>query len=312
MRKTIPVTILSGYVAGLLAVTGCSKQQQEADTTKTLSHQEQAMNAAVAGTGVCNYDLNDSVLLAQGYQKVFEENFSTNLNKWEVWNSGAYNNELQCYKPANLQLLNGSLVITAKKETVTGYTDPDDHTTKTFHYTSGRVECKTSFSAAAATPKVRFAARIQLAPGYGMWPAFWTYGHDWPTQGEIDILESQGQYPFVYTTDYWYGATPGVAEPVTAQAGATITSDVNLTTCYHVYEAIWEKDSLTFLLDGKIVNVKRAKDPGGKFIPSMFGKLQHVTLNAAVGGDNFGPGFDPSKIKVGTTYVDWVKVYTSK
>jgi len=310
MRKTITLTILSGGVAGLLALAGCSKEQQEKATTAKVNSPNTELIAAA--TGVCNYDLHDSTLIAQGYQKVFEENFSTNLNKWDVWNSGAYNNELQCYKPANLQLTNGILVITAKKETVTGYTDPDDHTTKTFQYTSGRVECKTNFSASSATPKVRFAARIKLAAGYGMWPAFWTYGGNWPTQGEIDILESQGQHPFVYTTDYWYGATPGEAEPITAEAGATITSDVDLTTCYHVYEVIWEKNSLTFLLDGKVVNVKRTTDRGGKFIPSMFGKLQHVTLNAAVGGDNFGDDFDPSKIKTGTTYVDWVKVYTAK
>jgi beta-glucanase (GH16 family) len=310
MRKTITLTILSGGVAGLLALAGCSKEQQEKATTAKVNSPNTELIAAA--TGVCNYDLHDSTLIAQGYQKVFEENFSTNLNKWDVWNSGAYNNELQCYKPANLQLTNGILVITAKKETVTGYTDPDDHTTKTFQYTSGRVECKTNFSASSATPKVRFAARIKLAAGYGMWPAFWTYGGNWPTQGEIDILESQGQHPFVYTTDYWYGATPGEAEPITAEAGATITSDVDLTTCYHVYEVIWEKNSLTFLLDGKVVNVKRTADRGGKFIPSMFGKLQHVTLNAALGADNFGDDFDPSKIKTGTTYVDWVKVYTAK
>src|SRR5690349_20594610 len=123
MRKTITLTILSGSVAGLLALSGCSKEQQDGAATTTLKTPSTEQIAAAAATGVCNYDLHDSALIAQGYQKVFEENFSTNLNKWDVWNSGAYNNELQCYKPANLQLTNGILVITAKKETVSGYTD---------------------------------------------------------------------------------------------------------------------------------------------------------------------------------------------
>ena len=309
MRKMIAVSILSCSVAATLTLTSCSKENN-VDQKPTIRTEAVVK---VPATGICNYDQTDSLILAQGYTKVFNEDFSTNLNKWQVWNSGAYNNELQMYKPANLTLADGKLVITAKKETVRGATDPDNSTQKTFNYTSGRLESYTYFSANTTNPKVRFSARMKLPPGYGMWPAFWTYGEDWPTNGEIDIMEAQGQYPKVYTTDYWYGATFEHPEPITAKAGAVITSTVDLTTCYHVYESIWQKDTLTFLLDGKVVNTKYKNDTtgGSGFIPAMFGKLQRIALNAAVGGDNFS-NLDPSKIVVGTTYVDWVRVYTSK
>ena len=267
----------------------------------------------VPATGICDYDQTDSSILAQGYTKIWGEEFSGTLSQWDVWNSGAYNNELQLYRPANVTIADGKLVLTAKKETVTGATDPDNSTRKTFNYTSGRIESKTYFSANSTNPKLRFAARMKLPAGYGMWPAFWTYGEDWPTNGEIDIMEAQGQQPKVYTTDYWYGAVFEEPEEVTAKDGAIITSNVDLTTCYHVYEAIWQKDTLSFIFDGKVVNKKYTGDAtgGGGYVAAMFGKLQRVALNAAVGGDNFA-NLDKSKIQVGTTYVDWVRVYSKK
>lgn len=307
MKTSIVLSLLSCSIA---ALTGCSKNSEE--QKPTLSTTTAVVN--VKATGICDYDQTDAHILAEGYTKVWSDEFNaSSLSLWDVWNSGAYNNELQLYKPANVTFADGKLVITAKKETVTGNTDPDNTTKKTFNYTSGRIESKKYFSANSTTPKVRFSARMKLPPGYGMWPAFWTYGEDWPTNGEIDIMEAQGQQPKVYTTDYWYGSVFENPEPVTAKDGAIITSSVDLTTCYHVYEAIWQKDTLTFMLDGQVVNKKYKNDPtgGGGFIPSMFGKLQRVALNAAVGGDNFS-NLDPSKIVVGTTYVDWVRVYTSK
>lgn len=309
MRKKIALSILSCSVITALTLSSCSKENK---VDEKLTIPTEAI-VKVTATGICDYDQPDSVILAQGYTKVFGDEFSTDLSKWQVWNSGAYNNELQLYKPANLTLANGQLVITAKKETVRGATDPDNSTQKTFNYTSGRLESNTYFSANTSNPKLRFSARMKLPPGYGMWPAFWTYGEDWPTNGEIDIMEAQGQLPKVYTTDYWYGATFEEPEEITAKDGAVITSSVDLTTCYHVYESIWQKDTLTFLLDGKVVNTKYKNDPtgGGGFIPAMFGKLQRIALNAAVGGDNF-TNLDKSKIQVGTTYVDWVRVYSSK
>jgi beta-glucanase (GH16 family) len=147
-------------------------------------------------------------------------------------------------------------------------------------------------------------ARIKLPTGYGMWPAFWSYGDPWPTQGEIDIMEARGNEPFKYQTAYWYGRRAGVN-----QASGTegyITSTANLTSCWHVYEVIWAKNSLTYYLDGQIVDTKT-----GGYIPNFFRKTQRITLNLAVGGGFFGNP-DSSTIETGTMQVDWVKVFTLK
>ncbi|HXL58860.1 MAG TPA: glycoside hydrolase family 16 protein, partial [Chitinophagaceae bacterium] len=195
------------------------------------------------------------------------------------------------------------LLITAKKETVTGATTPFDPTPKTFNYTSGRIESKTNFSASVAAPKVRMIARLKLPAGYGMWPAFWSYGDPWPTQGEIDCMEARGQEPFKYQTNYFYGKATN-RNLVKNQVGF-ITSNISLTDCWHVYEIIWSKNSLIFMLDGQIV----VTNTGG-FVSNLFGKTERITLNLAVGG-NFFSNFDPSLIQTGTYSVDWVKVFTS-
>src|SRR6266542_3948172 len=260
-------------------------------------------NTSVNANAVCDYDLDETTLTSAGWTKVFEDNFSTDLSKLNIWTGGAFNNELQYYQAANMQIQNGVLLITAKKETVTGATTPFDATPKTFNYTSGRIESKTNYSASAAEPKVRLIERLKLPAGYGMWPAFWSYGGPWPTQGEIDCMEARGQEPFKYQTNYFYGKAAN-RNLVKNQVGF-ITSNVSLTDCWHVYEIIWSKSSLTFMLDGQIVITNT-----GGFVSNLFGKTERITLNLAVGG-NFFSNFDPSLIQTGTYSVDWVKVFTS-
>jgi len=253
--------------------------------------------------GVCDYDLNETVLTNAGWVKTFEDNFLTDLSKWNIWTGGAFNNELQMYQPANLSLSSGSLLITARQETVNGPTTPFDPTVKTFNYTSGRIESKTNVSATAITPKVRLTARIKLPSGYGMWPAFWSYGDPWPTQGEIDVLEARGQEDNKYQTNYFYGRTTG--RNLVHGAEGFVTTDVSLQSCYHVYELIWSQNSLEYYFDGVLV-----KTNSGGYVPDLFGKTEKITLNLAVGGLFFS-NLNPALIVPGTMSVDWVKVFTS-
>lgn len=277
---------------------------------KTKSHvslphtTDASASTSVNAVGVCDYNFDESSAITAGYTKVFEDDFSTDLTKWNIWTGGAYNNELQFYQQPNLQVANGNLVITAKKETVTGATTPGSTTQKQFDYTSGRVESKTTFSASSANPKVRIVARIKLPDSYGLWPAFWSYGDSWPTQGEIDILEARGQEPYKYQTNFFYGKVAN-RNLVKNQEGF-ITSNVSLTSCYHVYEVIWAQKTLTFLFDGKVVETKTDRN-----IPGLFGATERITLNLAVGGDFF-TNLNTNQIQNGAMYVDWVKVFTSK
>jgi beta-glucanase (GH16 family) len=254
--------------------------------------------------GTCDYDARPEDQRRDGFREVFAEDFSRDLGRWTAWETGAFNQELQLYRPSNLAVRGGVLTIEARKEAASGPTDPLNPAIRTFQYTSGRIESRQDFSASGDTPAVRVAARIRLPRGYGMWPAFWTYGDPWPTAGEIDILEARGQDPHGFQTAYWYGRSPGTNE--VQRSDVAYRSDVDLTACWHVYEVTWRRDSLTFRFDGELIGSTRAG-----FVPAMFGRRQRVTLNLAVGG-HFFADLDPSRIEPGVMSVDWVRVLTGR
>src|SRR6186713_1331505 len=294
---------LSLFIFFLLLLTGCKKNVDETETNNEEIATGKPMPPPPPVHGVCDYDIDETAIIAAGWSKSFGESFSSSLDNWNTWYGGAFNNELQLYQANNLSVANGNLVISARKETVTGPTTPFDATPKTFNYTSGRIESTTNFSASASVPGVRMMARIKLPAGYGMWPAFWSYGDPWPTQGEIDILEARGQEDMKYQTNYFYGRTAN--RNLVRGAEGFVTTDVSLQTCYHVYEMIWSQNELKFYFDGVLV-----KTNSGSYVQSLFGKTERITLNLAVGGLFFS-NFNPALIQTGIMYVDWVKVFTS-
>ena len=297
---------ISAWAAGLLILAaGCSITQQDlTGPTPPSSSATATPSLLLDAGGICDYNPTETTLTGPGWTRVFDEPFTGGLAQWTIWNGGAFNEELQLYQAPNLETAGGVLSIVARKESAIGPTTRYDATPKSFGYTSGRIESKTHFSASRATPRVRFAARLKLPAGYGMWPALWSYGDAWPTEGEIDIMEGRGTEPFQYQTAYWFGRRPG--KNLVANSAAVISSTVSLMSCWHVYEVIWAKDALTYLFDGQVVDTKT-----GDYIPSMFGRKQRITLNLAVGGLFFG-SYDPSLIQPGTFQVDWVKAFTGK
>lgn len=287
IRKQIIVSVLSS----LLTFLGCSQTDEPQQTAPVTQ----------------DYDLNEATLAAAGYSKIYEEDFTTDLSQWKIWEGGAYNNELQLYQKQNLIVSDGVLEIKAVKQKVRGAVLPGSSETADYNYTSGRIESNYSIGPSNTNPKIRISARIKLPEAYGMWSAFWSYGRPWPTHGEIDILEATGD-KHSYITNYYYGAQPDM--PVTGDdlTAEEIHTGKDLTAGYHVYELIWTKTTLTFLLDGQVMETKTATQPGQHYIPAMFGKSQNIILNLAVGGGMF-PNLDPSKIQPSSMYVDWVKVY---
>lgn len=287
-----------------IALNGCKKTTQASETIREEIVTARPVPQSPPVQSNCVYEFDEAAILNAGWTRTFDENFNSNeYSQWNIWYGGAFNNELQLYQASNLTITGGNLEITPRKETVTGPTHPWDAAVKTFNYTSGRVESKATFSSSAATPKVRMMARIKLPAGYGMWPAFWSYGPEWPKNGEIDMLEARGQEDYKYQTNYFYGKVAN--RNLVRGAEGYITTVASLQHCYHVYEVTWSQSDLKFYFDGILV-----KTNSGGYVPSLFGKTQWITLNVAVGG-NFFSNLNPALIQTGTMYVDWVKVFTS-
>lgn len=240
---------------------------------------------------------------------VFEENFDSDLSKWSLWNTGAYNNEIQLYQPEQLNLENGILSISAERKSVTGETNPYDSTSKTFKYTSGRMETKLKFGPSYGQDELeyRFMARIQLPKGHGMWPAFWSTSDPWPTNGEIDIIEARGSEPKKFQSNIFYGVE--VNKPLTNNTTTVkeYNLDVDLTEDFHIYELIWTANTLVVRFDDVTLHTYNANSTN--YIDKLFGKKQHIVLNVAVGGWFFTDTNDANFADSGVMKVDWVKVY---
>lgn len=308
MKKLLSLVIVAFILACQQEEVTLSSSSNTTNAISNAPNLERHARASVNVTGNCSYVFSETALTNSGWTKILDEQF-TNLNNWNVWYGGAYNNELQLYQANNILLSNGNLQIVAKKETISGPTLPGSTTKKRFNFTSGRLESKVLYSANATNPKIRMVARIKLPAGYGMWPAFWSYGDPWPTQGEIDILEAKGQEPSTYYTNYFYGTTANTN--LVSGATSTINSSVSLQSCYHVYEMIWEASQLSFYLDGNLVDTKSAASVGGNYVSSLFGKSEKIVLNLAVGGNFFGNNLITRNIVPGTMEVDWLQVYRS-
>jgi beta-glucanase (GH16 family) len=180
--------------------------------------------------------------------------------------------ELECYDPAQVTLAAGSLDLTLihKPETCGGRTRP---------YASGMVNTRGKFFFSYGF----LAARIWL-PGGGRivnWPAFWAVGQNWPTDGEIDVLEGlkgKACWHFINQAQVRGNCTRGQF------AGG-----------WHTYGADWEPGSITYYYDGHAM---------GRIRSGITSAPMYIILNNAteprIGGHVQAPA---------TMRVDYVRVW---
>ncbi|WGK64492.1 glycoside hydrolase family 16 protein [Croceiramulus getboli] len=242
------------------------------------------------------------------WQLVFEDDFEGDLSAWNVWTGGAFNEEIQFYQPEQVSLTDdGLLKIAVQRQATTGPTTPFDTTPKDFEYVSGRLESKMLYAPKpqAGKEELRYMARIKLPAGIGMWPAFWSYGDPWPTQGEIDVLEARVGEPFKFQSNIFYGTAPG--QNLIREQEAYFELEDDLTADFHVYELIWTENKLEILLDGKLMHRYTAN--AENYIAELFGKEQKIVLNTAVGGWFFQNRDSSTYADESVMLVDWVRVY---
>jgi beta-glucanase (GH16 family) len=236
-----------------------------------------------------------------GYNLVWADEFDGTVLNTANWTfetgtgSGGWgNNELQYYREDNTSLLDGHLVITAKRQNFgsSNYTSSRIITKGKKQFKFGRIDIR------AALPK-----------GQGMWPALWMLGSNidavnWPACGEIDIMELTGDLPNRVLSTVHYGAS--FSQHQYTSQSKYLGGNENFHDKFHVFSLNWENDKLEFLVDDEVYHTITPASLNGA--PYPFNKNFFFIFNVAVGGNlpgapNNSTPFPQSMI------VDYVRVF---
>ncbi len=230
---------------------------------------------------------------------------SLDMSKWNYQtgdgcpgNCGWGNQELEYYTNStnNISVGGGNLSITARSQ-------PNYNGTGR-NYTSGKLVTAGKFSQKYG----RYEARIKAPSAAGIWPAFWMLADNtnWPSTGEIDILECANANPRTWFGTLHYASTSGGHQ----SKGAVWNPATPLSDDYHVYAAEWNSTQISWFIDGVLrgTTTKAAVIAGGGVWPFDNQKF-FIILNVAVGGNFSGQTPINSQYPV-SMLVDYVRVYS--
>ena len=258
------------------------------------------------------------MFIPEGYELFWNDEFdgpSFDTGNWtcEIGGNGWGNAELQYYtdRPENVDVRDGKLVITARREDYKG-----SAVTSARLITLGKVFFKYGYiTASIKLPKT----------ADGLWPAFWMMGDDyrvkgWPNCGEIDILEmghkngirSCTQERFLNGACHW--GQPGHVFYSYNFTNSYSVQDGN----FHTFTCIWTENEVAMYidLDTKPDALPYFRMTFDEYGDNEFRKDNFILLNLAVGG-NFPGIHDIDKVTAladgpAEMEVDYVRIFQKK
>lgn len=258
-----------------------------------------------------------------GWRLVWHDEFDTdgklNTEVWNYENGFMRNHEAQWYQAENAYCEDGNLVIEARKEAVPRMSPWYDRNSKRWPNDIEKIQY-TSASVNTAGKKeflyCRLEVRAKIPVGPGAWPAIWLLGSgmDWPSCGEIDVMEfyRKQDVPHILANACW-----GTDRPWTAKWNSKAVPfthftdrDAKWAEKYHVWRMDWDEDMIRIYLDGELMNeIRQEEAVNGKLGrgEQPFKKPLYLLLNLALGGDNGGV-IDDNALPM-KYLIDYVRVY---
>src|SRR5581483_7553802 len=180
--------------------------------------------------------------------------------------------EYAAYDPAQVSVSGGVLHLktAASPVTVDGVN---------YDYRSGMVQTNGNFGQTYGY----FEAKVYLPSSGGEianWPGFWLDGQNWPTDGELDVVEGLGGQ-----AAYHFHSPSG-------GPGSAVSGDY---TGWHTFGADWEPGKVDYYYDNQLV---------GTITTGITNSPMYLILNNGMGTWG-GPQMVPADMQV-----DWVHVYS--
>jgi len=210
---------------------------------------------------------------------------------------------------------NGHLVITALRDA-------------NGNWTSGRLETQRSDFGAPAGGEFAMEASIQQpnlsgAAAAGYWPAFWSLGtpyrvdHNWPADGEIDMMEDVNGLSSVFGTLHC-GVDPGGPCNETTGIGSGQRACAGCQTGFHTYRVEVDRsvspEQIRWYLDGVNYFTVNANQVDPTTWANAVDHSFFILFDLAMGGGfpgAFGGGPTAATQSGGSMIIDDVRVYTA-
>jgi hypothetical protein len=217
---------------------------------------------------------NSSNLMPTGpsgsWNLVFNDSFDSGSLNTSVWNTGLWfnstiNNELEAYRPENVQIKNGSMNLVAEnRSTATTWG-------QAMNYASGAVTTKGKLAFTFGAVE----ARIKLPKGQGLMSLFQIQPSNKRAPPEINMLHELGQTSTSISYNYTYFDFDGTGRIFGGSVGGA-----DFSTDYHVFTLEWLETSVRFYVDGVLhgsyTGESVLRDPG------------FLVMSLAVGGNEAG------------------------